>query len=225
MTLKDLIKQFRRERDDAVRPYKWTDDDVFAYLNSAYDEVCERALLVEDKTTADCCVITMVQTQSVYPLHAAVIQVKRVTYGGKVITVSSVEKEDGNDLVWETRNGPPSRYILANDTTIQFTPTPDAASVATHDYINLTVYRRLLVPYTKDSNKDLELLDVPAIYHQRMLPWMYSRALRKNDTQTIDLEGAGEQEAIFERAFGVRPDANVQRKRRDRRPPVVRIRW
>lgn len=30
---------------------------------------------------------------------------------------------------------------------------------------------------------------------------------------------------LFEQAFGERPDANVQRKHRDKAPPIIRSSW
>ena len=227
MTLDQVIAQFRLDRDDAVAPYLWSTAEVRGYLNEALNEVCERALLVEDSTTAACCEITLVAGQSVYPLHASVVKVKRVTYDGKKIGETSIEALDGADFAWETRTGPPTEYVLS-ETSVRVTPTPTVASVALTDTIALTVYRKPLAAIDEDTDTDTDLATlagVPSIYHRRMMEWMHYLALRKNDTQTIDLDGAKIHGADFEASFGMRPDANVQRKRRDRRPPIVRAQW
>lgn len=223
MTFNDLIKQFRIARDDRVQPYLWSRGEILTYINEAINEACERALLIEDKTTADCCQITLVAGQAAYALHASVIKVKRVTYDGRAIEETSVEALDRDDSMWESRNGHPTAFIVGA-ATIQVAPVPTADTVATTPTLALTVYRKPLTPLDSDTDTDGEPAILP-IYHHRLLPWAYSLALRKTDTQAIDMSVADQQEAIFERSFGMRPDANVQRKRRDRRPPVTRINW
>ena len=64
-----------------------------------------------------------------------------------------------------------------------------------------------------------------AIYHLRMMNWIYRCALLKTDTETVNKIKASDYEAIFEGDFGLRPDANVQRKRRDKRLPVTVMHW
>ncbi len=54
---------------------------------------------------------------------------------------------------------------------------------------------------------------------------MYRCAYLKQDAETFDKMKAGEYGALFTASFGERPDANVQRKQRDRRPPVVACSW
>lgn len=224
MTLADIIAEFRSQRSDAATPYLWADSDIITYLNSAVDEVCERALLIEDRATAACCQITLIAAQADYVLHTSVIKVKRITYAGQALTETSVEALDNEDPLWETRTGEPKLYVLTGKTGLRMVPAPTTATVAVTNTIYLTVYRTPLVPLTTDTDTDSSP-EIPAIYHYRMMPWLYRCALLKTDAETMNKEKAMEQEAIFEAAFGVRPDANVQRKRRDKRPPVTTICW
>lgn len=228
MNLVQFNAQFTRDRDDAAAPLLWSRAERRAYLNEAVNEACERALLIEDSTTAACCSIALVANQGGYTLHEAVIKVKRVTYNGKVLTQTSTEKLDGGDIAWETRTGVPCEYVLTNQDGIRLVPAPTADAIATAAVIGLTVYRRQLVAIDGDTDSDVDfatLIPIPKIYHMRLLPWVYHLALQKNDTQTIDLDESARQEAIFTANFGERPDANVQTKRRDKRPPVVRCQW
>ena len=48
MTLAQLIAQFRREADDAVAHYLFSDAAVTDWLNEAVDEACVRSLLIHD---------------------------------------------------------------------------------------------------------------------------------------------------------------------------------
>lgn len=224
MTLEDIIAEFRRTMTDAALPYLWSDVEIISYLNSAIDEACERALLIEDRTTAACCQITLIAAQADYALHTKVIKVKRLTYAGRALTETSVEALDNEDPLWETRTGEPRQYVLTGKTGLRLVPTPTTATVAVIDKIYLTVYRTPLVAFDSDSDTD-DIPELPALYHLRLMPWIYRCALLKTDTETMNAPKALEHEAVFERSFGLRPDANVQRKRRDKRTPVTRMVW
>lgn len=218
MTLEEFIAEFRAERGDAATPYLWSDENIVRYLNSAMDEACERALLIEDSTTEEVCTITVEAGTALYPLDARVIKVKRAALDGRKIDVSSVEAEDERDAFWETRAGTPRRFICQGSAAIRLTPTPTAAGS-----LNLTVYRRQLAPFSADNTD--AVAEIPEIYHPRLMPWVYRCALLRKDSEVFDEDEALKQEAVFTAAFGQRPDANVQRKRRDRRPPIVRSAW
>ncbi len=220
MTLQDFIAEFRSQRTDAVVPYFWSDAEIISYLNSAINEACERAKLIEDRSTPAVSQITLVAAQGDYVLHPSVIQVKRITYAGQMINPTSVEQLDLDDPLWETRTGDPKTYVLTGTTGLRLVPIPTAGTVAVTSTIALTVFRTQLVPFDIWSDYDSSP-EVPDIYHIRMMPWLYRCALLKTDSDRFDPVKAAEQEAIFEVAFGVRPDANVRRKWRDRRPPVT----
>lgn len=224
MTLADFIAEFRVQRDDNAKPYLWSDAEILTYLNSAVDEVCERALLLEDRSTPACTQITLIAGQADYVLHAATIKVKRITYAGKTIPETSVEALDSDEPLWETRTGIPTQYVLTGTTGLRLVPTPTTASVAVTNKIYLTVYRTQLGLFSEDSD-DGASPEVPAIYHLRMMNWIYRCALLKNDAETVNKIKAGEYQAIFEGDFGLRPDANVQRKRRDKRLPVTAMNY
>ena len=216
MTVNDFIAVFRSDMQDAVAPYLWSDDDIVRYLNDAVDEAAERARLIEDSTSAACCQITLVPDQATYPLHTSVFHVKRVTLAGKPLSESSVEVEDERNTTWESASsGDPSRFIVNGQaTTITLVPAPAEAGT-----LKLTVYRTSLARLTTGTSQ----IELKQVYHARLKDWAYRCAYLKQDSETLNESKAGEHEAKFERAFGVRPSADTQRKRNDRRPPVVRM--
>lgn len=220
MNVADFIAAFRSDLDDAAEPYLWSDADIIRYLNNAVREACERALLIEDSSTYDAAIMRTVAGQSIYVLHPSVIKIKRVAFRGRPLCETSVEQEDRDYCRWETTTGEPRRYI-ANDLQIRLTPTPTTAE----DFI-LTVYRSQLEEFDIDpevSGEDEP--EINAIYHARLLDWVYRCAYLKQDAETLNKSKAVDYETKFVAAFGVRPDANVQRKRRDQRPPIVRMNW
>jgi hypothetical protein len=222
MTLDDITAEFRSQRQDKQSPPLWSGAEIALYLNSALDEACERALLLEDRTTPACCAITLIADQPDYPLHAKVIKVKRVTYAGQALIETSVEEMDGLYPQWEAlTSSTPVRYILTQGS-IRLIPAPSAASILVTPAIALTVFRTPLLPFN-DSTPGNTSPEIAPLYHLRLMPWLYRCALLKTDAETLDVKEAEVQEGIFERSFGVRPDANVQRKRRDKRPPIVQM--
>lgn len=218
MNVGDFIAAFRSDTRDNTEGFLWSDEDIVRYLNEAVDEAAERAKLIEDSTTADCCTITLVPGQATYDLHASVIQVKRVTFAGKPLHMSSVEAEDEMGFGWENREGPQPQKAIVNGqaTTITFIPKPTEAGT-----VSLTVYRTALEPL---DAADLDgTPELKAVYHPRLKNWMYRCAYLKRDAETLNEAKAAEHEAMFERDFGPKPSASVQRQRNDRRPPVVRF--
>lgn len=213
MTGQDFIDQFRVIRDDRVKPYLWSDDEVLAYLTEGELEAAVRAKLIEDSTTPSCCLLPF-GTDAEYALDPAVLLIKRATYLGKPLTETSVDEQDGRDSNWEARTGEPSSFIQ-REGFIRLVPKP-----ATAGELALTVYRTPLEPIGLKTEPE-----IAARFHFRLLAWVHRCAMLKQDAETFDAAAAKRYEAEFTESFGERQDANVQRKRRDRRPPVTRIAW
>ena len=96
-------------------------------------------------------------------------------------------------------------------------------TVAEADTLALTVYRGALKPLSADI--DTGKPEIPERFHERLMDWVLHRAYLKQDAETFDPAKAAQSLALFIQSFGERPDANVQRKRRDKRPPLVRSSW
>lgn len=215
MNVADFIALFRQETGDTEDAYLWSDEEIVGYLNESANDAAERAFLIEDSTTADCCEITLVAGTNTYDLHGSVIRVKRATLAGKPMRLSSIEEMDDTGASWETMEGTPHTAIVNGQvTSVRVVPTPTEAGT-----LRLTVYRTPLEPLTVDF--DTAEPELKPIYHRRLLDGMLMHAYRKHDADAKDEKLAIEHESRFARSFGNRPDANVQRKRADRRPPVV----
>lgn len=93
----------------------------------------------------------------------------------------------------------------------------DAAPTAV-ETLSLTVFR---LPSTTIAN-DTDSPEIAAKHHLRLLDWVRFRAYSKKDAETFDPNAAAQAEAQFERSFGRRHDANVQRKHRRKSARVVR---
>ena len=80
MTLAQLIAQFRREADDEVAPYLFSDAVVTDWLNEAVDEACVRSLLIKDWSTTAVCNIAITAGTSTYSTHPSIINITRAEF-------------------------------------------------------------------------------------------------------------------------------------------------
>lgn len=223
MQLKQMLEIFRAELNDVQEPYLWQDSELVHYLNQAVQEACERALLIEDRSTPAVCQVAVQAGLDAYNLHPSVLKVKRATYEGRLLTETSVEAMDAESGNWEARTGQPTRFILeapmgVRAARLRLVPTPAQAGLA-----SLTVYRgalKLLQAQCLTGEPE-----VPVSLRDGLKHWVYRCALLKNDADTQDAVRATEHEGIFASIFGAKVDANTARKRRDRKPPVIHCGW
>lgn len=223
MKVADFIEAFRDQVADHVVPPFWSDAQIVHYLNEAVQEACERAKLIEDRLTPAVCSITLVPDVATYQLHASVFEIKRATLRGRPLDETSVEEMDADCTGWESLKGLPRAYIFeqasgARPASIRLVRVPAQA-----DTLALTVFRGALKPLSPDL--DIGKPEIPERFHERLMDWVLHRAYLKQDADTFDPDKAAVSLALFVQAFGERPDANVQRKRRDKRPPLVRMSW
>lgn len=223
MRVEEIIGRFRRAVDDLEAPHFWTDEDIIGYLNEAVQEACERAKLLEDRTTPAVCSITLEPGKSTYALHPSVLEIKRLALRGRPLHETSVEELDCTHPMWETRQGMPRQFLLeqANGRgmpQLRLVPTPVEAET-----IALTVVRGALKPLSADDCRGQP--EIHERFHTRLLDWVYHRAYLKQDSEVFNPDKAAVSLVLFERAFGERPDANVQRKQRDKAPPIIRSSW
>jgi hypothetical protein len=222
MDVAGSLAEFRRVTGDTSTPPLWSDEDFLAFYNDAINEACERARLIEDRLTPSCCLITLQAGVDTYPLAPSVIGVKRASFNGRPLEQTSVEKMDSSCSGWETRTGHPEAVIVDESALrVVWIPTADING----QEVNLTVWRRPLLPRTLTGPDSVAPPDIPERYHLRLLSWVYKRAYSVDDPEMQDANRAATYDGLFTADFGARVDANVQRKRRDKRPPVVRFRF
>lgn len=219
MKVGDFIARFRAAVFDDQVPTFWSDEEIVSYLNEAVQEACERARLIEDRSMS----LELEPGQDTYNLHPSVFEIKRLTFRGRPLDETSVEELDCDAPGWELRSGQPRRFIFEQASggqppKVRLIPTPVTAEDA-----GLTVYRGARKELS--ANNVSAQPEIPTRFHERLMDWVMHRAYLKQDADTFDPAKAATALALFVQAFGERPDANVQRKHRDRRPPVVRMRW
>jgi len=219
MKVEDFIDRFRAAVKDEAEPPFWSSEEIVSYLNEAVQEACERAKLIEDRSMP----LVLVSGQDTYNLHPSVFEIKRLTFRGRPLDETSVEELDCDAPGWELRSGAPRCFIFeqasgAQPPKVRLVPTPLMA-----EPVGLTVYRGALKPLNADISTAQP--EIPVRFHERLMDWVMHRAYLKQDADAFDPNKAATSLALFVQAFGERPDANVQRKHRDRRPPIVHCNW
>lgn len=223
MKVSDFITEFRDTvKDHSVPPF-WSSENIVRYLNEAVQEACERAKLIEDRLTPAVCTVTLEPNVSTYQLHASVFEIKRVTLRGRPLDETSVEEMDDDCPGWENLKGLPRCFIFEPTAGIRSASLRLVRIPTQADTLALTVYRGALKPLSADIDHGKP--EIPERFHERLMDWVLHRAYLKQDADSFDPSKAAESKALFVQAFGERPDANVQRKQRDRRPPIVAINW
>jgi hypothetical protein len=215
MLLGALIEEFRRRVDDTAAPYLWSSDESVLFANAAEREAAVRAKLLEDSTTPAVVEIDGQAQTASYPLHTKIIEVRSVTWGGRFMTgVNESVLADQYRNGWRTLTGTPTHFLDPQQHSLTLFRTPTAAKL-----ITLSVYRLPLA----DMELDADAPEIPERYHIDLVPWMEHLAYSRRDADSFNPKLAAEKEAEFTARFGVRPDANVQRKQRDRRSNTVKM--
>lgn len=239
MNLRELIAAYRHRAADETKPYANDDPVVTAWLNEAVDEAAIRAKLIFD-TTSPFCTITIVVDKAVYELAPCVTEIAaawtdqyRTTLDG---TDQSALDRAGQAYPlpgrygrrhgwerceywsqWRLQKGHP-RYYIQDGQRLQLVPIPTAV-----DTLHLEVYRTV-----RDAERMKRPDDRPVIatvHHSGLVDWALYRAYLKRDEDQEDPKLAENHLALFEQRYGLRPDANVMRKRNERRSHTTAVNW
>lgn len=216
MTLEELIAAYRQRAGDTATPPNRRDEGVATLLNAAEQEACERSLLILDTSTPEVCEIDVVAGTATYDLHTSILKLLRAKLdaGATPLEEISIEKLDAQEPGWETRTGSPHRFFQTSETSITLVPIPVA-----DDIMRLRVNRGPLEPMVRDDDEP----EIAQRHHFNLVDWALHLHYLDNDSEVLDQVASERHAARFTGNFGARPDANVQRKQRDRRPPVVRM--
>lgn len=215
MDLDGLIAQFRREADDKVAPYLWSDEDVTAWLDEAEEEAAIRACLIRETTDPAICQVAVTAEQAGYTLHEKVLHVTHAQFqpagdtARHKLDVVTREMLDKIDLRWRERAPGVPRYLVhePNQAAVLVPPPAIDGTLA------LEVQRLPL--------QSMDLTGAPEIgsaHHRHLVDWALFKAFSKPDAETIDKDRAVLAEGRFNAYFGLRRDAHLGRDHAADRP-------
>lgn len=222
MTLEELIAQHRVDSDDVGTPPLSSDANITAWLNEAEQEAAIRARLLHDVSTPAVCIINVTAGVSVYPLHAAVLDITRAAF---TPTGSTTEYElyltdrveqDRTQSGWRTRVDIPLQAIQT-DTTLQLGCIPSTGGT-----IALECYR---LPLKNIEDNASEAPEIGRVHHRHLIQWTLHRCYSRPDAEINDPGRSAKAEAEFTRVFGLRPDADYRRSTQANRPQNNKAFW
>lgn len=195
--LRESILNDRTDRTSGSSDYLWTDKTLCTFINEAQRKFAVGSFILRDATTTECCTITLVEGQSIYPVHPSVIAVMSAKSADRDIDLTRT----GHTL-FSAYRGPSERWMdpagftaLPPGQTLAFStdealndidgdsfsqlslriyPKPTAAMAGTT--LQLRVIRKPLYKLVESALGATP--EIPEDHHIEMLDWAAYLALR-----------------------------------------------
>jgi len=211
MTFEELIQIMREDfLNDIVKPYIWSDDNLFRNLIQAEVEACRRAKLIIDTSKT----IDLSAGVSSYSLPIGILTIDSARVEGKPVSqITQPEFEYYYNDAVNLPDGFPKFFMIPNNTTIEVVPVPK------EDYTMKLIVSRL--PITNRTYIDEP--EIPGYTHYHLIYGALATCYAKQDTDTYNNKKAAEFDALFSKQFGDPISARTE-MRKKRYPPDMRIR-
>ena len=201
MTSDELYDLFRKDVVDTAKPYLWSDEEVFAYMNDAYFMFVRLTGGISD-FTSDATSVSAAQGEPLAEIDPSILLVRMATLDPtgdtiKVINAQDVENLSDEDygllrrLNQSTTVGRVKYMIVGMEPgLVRWVNTPD------QNYTVKLLIERL--PLTAITGAGQTLEGVAAHHHLHLLKGMRALAYRKQDAETFDRAKADTEQAAFE---------------------------
>ena len=203
----ELIERTREILQDSALPPLTPDDMIGQHLNDAVDEACIRTRIIQDSRSTFC-TIPLLPGVSQYTLHCSIFAVRRAKIVGQLDPLHLWDVADmdryypgWDDPTLACRAIPEAATFGYDSGRFTVTPTPDAAYT-----LKLLVWRSAVDSERMRSNKDCPAL--PMHMHRELKHWAAGMILNNQDGELFDPDGAAKQFALFNAAYGDKPDLN-----------------
>lgn len=225
MKLSDLLDELRNnilaDRSDSIDgdpDQLFTNAALVRYINEAQRRFAVRGLVIRDSTTSEVCDVTVVEGQTDYVLHSAIISVISARRSDTTTDLSRFghsvfgSYNNANTIMWDpgTVNWPSGKTLafstdeqIGEDddgtisaVTMRIYPVPDADHAG--EIIKLRVIRKPLDELT--INNLTAVPEIPIDHHLEMLDWAAYLALRIMDVDAGDVKRSELFRASFERS-------------------------
>lgn len=232
-TLSQLITRTRRRVDDkgTVKPF-FDDAWMTDAFNEAQQEACIRARLLIDDETAECCVVTLDESAVEYELDARVLDVEHCRIPGRTRPMGRADYDmiafEAERRLEKGQVGEPLEYALRDNNVggagkrlvLDRPPNTDLFTEL-HLVVRRLPLADMVVPNLGHSPPIDPTPEINPQLHRSLIHWVAHVAYDSQDADKGDASKAEKALARFEAAFGVRLDANVERKRLRHRPSIV----
>jgi hypothetical protein len=200
MNTTGLYDAFRSDVVDTVRPYLWTDDDVFRYMADAHRMFVRLTGGIPD-VSSDACGVDLTAGEATSELHPSLLRILSATLVSaqrplKAINYADLPKYTENDyglrtaLMLDNEQGE-VRYML-------YGQQKRLAKWLKVPVINDTVKMQITrMPLSIVTGADQEIFEIDEDHHIHLLDWMKSLAYLKQDVETFDKSKAEDFELRF----------------------------
>lgn len=215
--LREAILNDRSDRVAGSSDYLWSDQTLVTYINEAQRRFAVKGLILRDGTTAEATKVTLVEGQTTYPLHPAVISVMSAKLEDRDAGLNRVGHSlfsayrpptdnwidpaglavlpPGTTLAWSTDEAMnDADGDSFSQITLRVYPKPSAAQVG--EVIRLRVVRKPLYPLVLTQLSASP--EIPEDHHIEMLDWAAYLALRIVDNDAGSPKRAEEFRQSFE---------------------------
>lgn len=192
MNSTEIIETFREEMNDVERPYLWSDNLLYRYLNDAQEMFCRLTEGIEDSSTPEICRLSVVAGTDWYPISRKILKVREAinVATGRPVGIVNMEKASEKGVLFNGNPGPLKLFVTGLEKhKLRAWPMPNQPET-----IELRVFRLPLVTITDDGDQELEIDEQ---HHLSLLLWVKHRAYGKEDAETFDRRKSDE----FERRF------------------------
>lgn len=219
MTFDQLLADCREELDDEVAPFLHRTERLTRLINEAVSEANIRGHFLVD-TRSSICTIPLVAGTDSYAIDPSIITLQTVRLASEpfeALARTSMERLNHTEPNWRSATGRPSHFVRVEKNRIVLTPTPDAV-----DELKLEVWRHPNENEAVGPGDDMADTCVPAHLHPKLVHWVVYRALMKRDGETQAFSEAQTHLALFDTAFGARPEAKqLESRAMDARTPTL----
>lgn len=152
MTTYEIIQKARVILDnDPTNMHRWSDSELTFYANLSEQEVCRRAFLIKDDSTAEYCTVSLTSDDNSYTLNEKVIEVLRARISTEDLPMTHMTRRQMDEEIstWESPSsttGTPLYFITSYGTELTIVPTPDASYTLYLQVVRFPKYD-MAVPY------------------------------------------------------------------------------
>ena len=213
MNTTELYDLFRSDVVDVAKPYLWSDEEVYGYMDRAHVMFARLSGGIADVRTEEVVTVAISAGEAYSNIHPSILTVReaRLVSTGRPLSILNLNDppssfdDDFGRLYHSARArspGPVRGMVVGEEYNVVrwvFVPEQD-------DEAQLSVYRLPLTQIT-GPGQDFE---IRREHHDSLLYWMKHLAYSKQDAETFDRGKADENEARF-RAYCVQARAEWER--------------
>lgn len=212
MTSGELLSLFRTEMFDSERPYLWSDEEVYGYIDDAQKMFCRKTDGIADATTAGVVALNITPGTTWVPLHPGIKLIRRASRVDTGRPVEILNEQDMADRGWYWDGAAGAlRALIIGEEADKARVFPDSSETVT---VRLLVYRMPI-----DAIADDQPFEISERHHRHLLLWVQALAYMKQDAETLNKTKSNEFENKF---YAYCADSLVEARREKHKTRIVR---